>query len=146
MGGPAHTRARGLVRIWHLPPKQAVKGSNPFAPALTHSTPEHVILDAAVASGRGDLGLGLKNNRQAVAVAHVQDNDPEFAHGVVSRAGVRAQPDDIGISRAAFVDNLVGLRAYSHAEGLDVGVADLSDITVDEANQAFDFAATLPRQ
>jgi hypothetical protein len=30
------TRARGLVRIWHLPPKQAVKGSNPFAPAPTH--------------------------------------------------------------------------------------------------------------
>lgn len=80
-----------------------------------------------------------------VAVAHVQDNDPEFAHGIVSRAGVRAHPDDLGISRAAFVDNLVGLRAYSHAEGLDVGVADLTDITVDEANHAFDFAATLPR-
>ncbi len=80
-----------------------------------------------------------------VAVAHVQDNDPEFAHGVVSRAGVRAHPDDLGISRAEFVDNLVRLRAYSHAEGLDVGVADLTDITGDEANQAFDFALTLPR-
>ena len=81
-----------------------------------------------------------------VAVAHVQDNDPEFAHGIVSRAGSAANPDDLGISRAAFVDNLVGLRAYSHAEGLDVGVADLTDITVDEANHAFDFAATLPRR
>ena len=81
-----------------------------------------------------------------VAVAHVQDNDPEFAHGVVSRAGVRAHPDDLGISRAEFVDNLVGLRAYSHAEGLDVGLADLTDITIDDANQAFDFVATLPRQ
>ena len=80
-----------------------------------------------------------------VAVAHVQDNDPEFAHGVVSRAGVRAHPDDLGISRVEFVDNLVGLRAYSHAEGLDVGVADLTDITIDDANQAFDFVATLPR-
>jgi hypothetical protein len=81
-----------------------------------------------------------------VAVAHVQDNDPEFAHRIVSRAGVRAHPDDLGISRSEFVDNLVGLRAYSHAEGLDVGVADLTDITADEANRAFDFAATLPRQ
>jgi glycerol-1-phosphate dehydrogenase [NAD(P)+] len=80
-----------------------------------------------------------------VAVAHVQDNDPEFAHRLVSRAGVRAHPDDLGISRAEFVDNLVGLRAYSHAEGLDVGVADLTDITVDMANRAFDFASTLPR-
>ncbi len=81
-----------------------------------------------------------------VAVAQVQDNDAEFAHRIVSRAGVRAHPDDLGISRSEFVDNLVGLRAYSHAEGLDVGVADLTDITADEANRAFDFAATLPRQ
>jgi glycerol-1-phosphate dehydrogenase [NAD(P)+] len=80
-----------------------------------------------------------------VAVAHVQENDPDFAHRLVSRAGVRAHPDDLGISRAEFVDNLVGLRAYSHAEGLDVGVADLVDITVDVANRAFDFASTLPR-
>ncbi len=80
-----------------------------------------------------------------VALAHVQDNDPEYVHGVVSRAGVRAHPDDLGISRAEFVDNLVGLRAYSHAEGLDVGVADLTDIDDDAANQAYDFAATLPR-
>lgn len=80
-----------------------------------------------------------------VALAHVQDNDPEFAHLVVSKAGVRAHPDDLGISRAQFVDNLVGLRAYSHHEGLDVGVADLTDITIDDANLAFDFASTLPR-
>jgi glycerol-1-phosphate dehydrogenase [NAD(P)+] len=80
-----------------------------------------------------------------VALAHVQDNDPEFAHRLVSHAGVRAHPGDLGISRAEFVDNLVGLRAYSHAEGLDVGVADLIDITVDMANRAFDFASTLPR-
>ena len=80
-----------------------------------------------------------------VAIAHVQDNHAEFAHRVVSRAGVRAHPDDLGISRAEFVDNLVRLRAYSHAEGLDVGVADLTDITVDAANHAFDFASTIPR-
>jgi glycerol-1-phosphate dehydrogenase [NAD(P)+] len=80
-----------------------------------------------------------------VALAHVQGNDPEFAHRLVSHTGVRAHPDDLGITRAEFVDNLVGLRSYSHHEGLDVGVADLTDITVDMANQAFDFASTLPR-
>jgi glycerol-1-phosphate dehydrogenase [NAD(P)+] len=80
-----------------------------------------------------------------VALAHVQDNDAEFAHRIVSRAGVRAHPGDLGIGRAEFGDNLVGLRAYSHAEGLDVGVADLIDITVDMADRAFDFASTLPR-
>jgi glycerol-1-phosphate dehydrogenase [NAD(P)+] len=80
-----------------------------------------------------------------VALADVQDNDPEFAHRLVSQAGVRAHPDDLGISRSEFVDNLVGLRAYTRAEGLDVGVADLTDLTVDNANRAFDFASTLPR-
>ncbi|HSP27138.1 MAG TPA: iron-containing alcohol dehydrogenase [Ilumatobacteraceae bacterium] len=80
-----------------------------------------------------------------VAMAHVQENDPEFVHHVVSYVGVRAHPDDLGISRVEFVENLVGLRAYSRAEGLDVGVADLTDIDVDTANHAFDFASTLPR-
>jgi glycerol-1-phosphate dehydrogenase [NAD(P)+] len=80
-----------------------------------------------------------------VALAHVQDNDPEFAHLVVSKAGVRAHPDDLGISRAEFVDNLVGLRTYSRMEGLDVGVADLVDITSEDAERAFDFACSLPR-
>lgn len=80
-----------------------------------------------------------------VALAHVQDNDPEFPHRVVSAAGVRAHPDDLGISRSQFVDGLVGLRAYSHHEGLDVGVADLVDLTTAMANDAFDFASTLPR-
>ncbi len=80
-----------------------------------------------------------------VALSHVQHNDPEFAHRVVAQAGVRAHPDDLGITRQQFVDSLVGLRAYSHAEGLDVGVADLTDISVDAAGRAFDFASTLPR-
>jgi len=80
-----------------------------------------------------------------VALSHVQHNDPEFAHRVVAQAGVRAHPDDLGITRQQFVDSLVVLRAYSHAEGLDVGVADLTDISVDAAGRAFDFASTLPR-
>ena len=81
-----------------------------------------------------------------VALAHVQGNDPEFAHRIVAAAGVRAHPDDLGITREQFVDNLVGLRAYSHGEGLDVGVADLRELTAVEANAAFDFALTLPQR
>lgn len=80
-----------------------------------------------------------------VALAHVQGNDPETAHHVVSSAGVRAHPDDLGVTRAQFVDNLLGLRAYAHAEGLDVTVADLTDITRADADAAFDFASSLPR-
>lgn len=81
-----------------------------------------------------------------VALAHVQHNDADFAHRIVSGSGARANPDDLGITRAQFVDNLVGLRAYSHHEDLDVGVADLRDLTADDANAAFDFALTLPRR
>ena len=32
-------RACGLVRIWHLPPKQVVVGSNPTTPALFRCAP-----------------------------------------------------------------------------------------------------------
>lgn len=81
-----------------------------------------------------------------VALSHLQGNDPEFAHRIVDAAGVRAHPDDLGITREQFVHSVVGLRAYSHAEGLDVGVADLRDLTVEHANAAFDFASTLPRR
>ena len=81
-----------------------------------------------------------------VALSHVQGNDPEFARHIVSEAGVTAHPDDLEITRSQFVDNLVGLRAYSHAEGLDVGVADLRELTVDDAEAAFDFALSLPRR
>ena len=81
-----------------------------------------------------------------VALAHVQANDPEFAHRIVAAAGVRAHPDDLGITRHQFVEALVGLRNYSHAEGLDVGVADLRDLTVADADAAFDFASSLPRR
>jgi glycerol-1-phosphate dehydrogenase [NAD(P)+] len=80
-----------------------------------------------------------------VALAHVQGNDPERAHHVVSRAGVRAHPDDLGITRELFVECLVGLRAYARADGLDIGVADLRDLTDADAHTAFDVASTLPR-
>jgi glycerol-1-phosphate dehydrogenase [NAD(P)+] len=80
-----------------------------------------------------------------VALAHVQDNEPERAHHVVSRAGVRAHPADLGISRERFVECLVGLRVYARADGLDIGVADLRDLTEFDAHAAFDYAATLPR-
>jgi glycerol dehydrogenase-like iron-containing ADH family enzyme len=81
-----------------------------------------------------------------VALAHVQGNDPGRAHRVVTGARVRAHPDDLGITREQFVDNLVRLRQYSHAEGLDVGVADLRELTAVDANAAFDLTLTLPRR
>ena len=81
-----------------------------------------------------------------VALSRVQGNDPEFARRIVTEGEVRAHPDDLGITREQFVDSLVGLRRYSHAEGLDVGVADLRELNADDAHAAFDYTLTLPRR
>jgi glycerol dehydrogenase-like iron-containing ADH family enzyme len=80
-----------------------------------------------------------------VALAHVQQNDPGFAHRTVARAGVRAHPLDLGITREQFVDTLLRLRAYARAENLDVGVADLTEIDRAAAGAAYDFTLSLPR-
>jgi glycerol dehydrogenase-like iron-containing ADH family enzyme len=80
-----------------------------------------------------------------VALAQVQRNDPERVLHVVSRAGVRANPEVLGIGRHEFVECLVGLRDYARADGLDIGVADLRTLTESDAHAAFDLASTLPR-
>ncbi len=80
-----------------------------------------------------------------MALAHVQDNEPERARSLVERSRAVAHPMDLGITRGAFVDALVGLRTYARAESLDVGVADLRDLTVADAEAAWAFSLQLPR-
>ena len=80
------------------------------------------------------------------ALAHVQGNDPERALSIVARSGARAHPDDLGVSRADFDAALIGLRAYARAEGLDIGVADLTDIDAATADAAWAFVQRLPRE
>ena len=80
------------------------------------------------------------------ALAHVQGNDPERALSIVARSGARAHPDDLGVSRADFDASLIGLRDYARAEGLDIGVADLSDIDAATADAAWAFVQRLPRE
>jgi glycerol-1-phosphate dehydrogenase [NAD(P)+] len=80
------------------------------------------------------------------ALAHVQGNDPERALSIIARSGARAHPDDLGVSRADFDAALIGLRAYARAEGLDIGVADLTDIDAATADAAWAFVQRLPRE
>jgi hypothetical protein len=63
----------------------------------------------------------------------------------VARSGARAHPGDLGVSRSVFVDCLLGLAAYTRAEGLDVGVADLQPIMPQHAADAWEFVNNLPR-
>jgi len=81
-----------------------------------------------------------------VALAHVQLNDPAFAHRIVSSSGVVAHPADLDIDHAVYVETLLGLRDYARAEGLDVGVADLCTITRSMAEESWEFASSLPRR
>jgi glycerol-1-phosphate dehydrogenase [NAD(P)+] len=81
-----------------------------------------------------------------VSIAHVQHNEPEWARAVVAASGAVAHPEDLAISRDHFVSALVGLRDYCRTEGLDIGVADLSDITAEVADSAWAFVNELPRR
>ena len=50
------------------------------------------------------------------------------------------------VSRADFDAALIGLRAYARAEGLVIGVADLTDIDAATADAAWAFVQRLPRE
>jgi glycerol-1-phosphate dehydrogenase [NAD(P)+] len=79
------------------------------------------------------------------AMAHVQGNDPDRARRIVERAMVRAHPDDLGVSEAAFRASLSGLRDHSRATGLDVSVVDLVDVTPRQIDAAWAAVCSLPR-
>ncbi len=80
-----------------------------------------------------------------VALSSVQGNRPEWAADVVRRCGTRAHPADLGITETHFRDGLLGLRRYSHNEGLDVAVADLRTITEADVTGAWAAVTSLPR-
>ncbi len=80
------------------------------------------------------------------ALSHVQGNDPERAFGLVERAQVRANPFDLGIEAHVFRSCLLGLRDYARSEDLDIGVADLVDITPAQADASWAFVSRLPRR
>jgi glycerol dehydrogenase-like iron-containing ADH family enzyme len=80
-----------------------------------------------------------------VALAAVQHHDPGWARSACVASGVRAHPDDLGVSEAEFTAALLGLRGYARANELDIGVADLRDLTAVDAARAWDEVRALPR-
>lgn len=80
------------------------------------------------------------------ALAHVQGNDPDRARGIVERSGVRAHPDDLGVSETVFRSCLLGLREHARREELDVSVVDLVDVTDADADAAWAFVSSLARR
>jgi len=109
------------------------EGSEHFwAYALEHATGTRHVHGELIALG-------------VVALATVQGHDPDRAVRIVEATGVRAHPADLAITQADFTAALLGLRADARAEDLDIGVADLRDLTVDDARDAWSRVTTLPR-
>ena len=81
-----------------------------------------------------------------VAMSTLQGSDPAWARDLVARSGVRANPDDLGISRDDFVGSLLSLAAYVEREGLDYSIVNAGPIDAASALRLWDAVQTLPRQ
>lgn len=79
------------------------------------------------------------------ALAHVQGNDPARVRRIVERSKVRANPDDLAVTEAAFRSALLGLRVYAGDNDLDVSIVDLVDVTPGQVEDAWSFVTSLPR-
>jgi glycerol-1-phosphate dehydrogenase [NAD(P)+] len=81
-----------------------------------------------------------------VAVSTLQANDPDWARDVVARSGVRAHPDDLGISRTDFVATVRALPEYVRHERLAHSIANDATIDAATAERLWDAVASLPRR
>lgn len=80
-------------------------------------------------------------------MAHLQGNRPEWVVEVISRAGVRAHPDDIEVAAEDLIRALIALPAYAREENLDESVVDMDPPNERAARAALGWVATmLPRQ
>ncbi len=79
------------------------------------------------------------------AMCTLQDNDPEWAHSIVVRSGVTANPGDLNISRDDFIGALLSLGQYVERERLDYSIVNAGTIDVTAAGRLWKAVAALPR-
>jgi glycerol-1-phosphate dehydrogenase [NAD(P)+] len=79
------------------------------------------------------------------AMSHIQGNDADRARRIVERTRVRAHPEDLGVSREAFIACVSGLRDHARLTGLDISVVDLVDVSNGQIDAAWQFVTSLPR-
>ena len=82
----------------------------------------------------------------AVAMSTLQGNDPDKVRDIVVRTGVRAHPEDLGITRSSFTAAVMALQAYVQREQLDFSVIDTTAIGQGVATQLWQAIAALPRR
>jgi glycerol-1-phosphate dehydrogenase [NAD(P)+] len=81
-----------------------------------------------------------------VAMSTLQANTPDWARDIVARSGVRANPEELGISRDDFVGALLDLREYVETEGLDYSIVNAGSIDAATAARLWEAVRSLPRQ
>ena len=81
-----------------------------------------------------------------VAMSTLQDNDPAWTRNLVVRSGVRANPNDLAITRDDFVGSVLSLREYTVREGLDYSIVNGGPIDAAVAQRLWEAVGGLPRQ
>jgi len=82
----------------------------------------------------------------AVAVATLQQNDPENVRRIVTESGTRANPLDLGIDRVAFGGAVAILPEYTRSEGLDFSIVQVAGLGDDVVDEMWESVVTLPRR
>lgn len=81
-----------------------------------------------------------------VAMTEIQGNEPARWRDLVAACGVRAHPDDIGISRADFDRTFSSLKDYVRAQGLDHSIIDEHALDSRAVEAAWGAVCSLPRK
>jgi glycerol-1-phosphate dehydrogenase [NAD(P)+] len=81
-----------------------------------------------------------------VAMSMLQANEPQWAHDMVARTGVTANPDDLGIGRDDFVGSLLSLADYVDRERLDHSIINVTEIDESTAMRLWEAVQALPHQ
>ena len=80
-----------------------------------------------------------------VAMSTLQGNAADWARDIVVRSGVRANPEELGISRDDFIGALLDLREYVLRENLDYSIVDAGTIDAATALRMWDAVRSLPQ-
>jgi glycerol-1-phosphate dehydrogenase [NAD(P)+] len=80
-----------------------------------------------------------------VAMSVLQDNRPDWVRTLITRTGVAAHPEDVGVTRAHFATALLSLPDYVRREGLDFSIVDVETIDAATVDRLWNAISALPR-
>lgn len=81
-----------------------------------------------------------------VAMTEIQGNEPARWRELIATCGVRAHPDDIGVTRTDFDRTFLSLKDYVRAQGLDYSIIDEHSLNSRAVEAAWGAICSLPRK